>query len=106
MYEFEYEPAKQSLSIKIDNIHGIDMGDTVLGEVIDCATNSVIATDKTETAPRSKINIHHKLKTSDDTVTPMPNTYTTTLHVRRNTTIKRLCIHRQQFKSKGIFHRQ
>lgn len=81
MYEYEYEPAKQSLSLKIDKVSGLTFRDKILGQVIDCKTNKVVATDKTASLARIKVNIHHKLKNADGTVTDMPNTKVSTVYV-------------------------
>lgn len=79
--EFEYEPAKQSLSVKIENLGTILFKETVVGEVIDCETGEVVASDKTETAVRRKVNINYKIKASDGTLKEMPGVYQTTVYV-------------------------
>lgn len=81
MAENDYEPAKQSLSLKIDRVSGLTFRDKILGQVIDCKTNKVVATDKTASLARRKVNIHHKLKNADGTVTDMPNVSVSTVYV-------------------------
>lgn len=80
-YEFEYEPAKKSLSVKIDKLGTILFKDTVVGEVIDCETGEVVASNKTETEVKRRVNINHKIKAEDGTLKDMPGAYQTTVYV-------------------------
>lgn len=79
--EYNYEPAKVSLSLKTSGFSKIVYRDTILGEVVDMEDNTVVATDKTSDQAYCAVNIHHKLKRSDGTIEQMPNTIATTVYV-------------------------
>lgn len=79
--ESRYEQAKQSISIVIENVQGIGHFDTVLGEVIDCETNKVVANDKIGDTKKAELRINHKLKMSDGTIKPIPKAMPTSVYV-------------------------
>lgn len=87
-FDFEYDVARKSLSVTIENVSGIVYGDKVLGEVIDCRTNERVATNETEKSPQCTVRIHHKIKETDGSVYDMENTYTTTVYVPQGSVYK------------------
>lgn len=86
LYEYEFEPSKQSVSVKLSNMLEMTHQDKVLGKVIDCETNEVIATDKTARLTQHTVNIHHKIKASDGSVYEMPNTMVTKIPLKEGET--------------------
>lgn len=87
-FDFDYDSARQSVSVKLENVSGIVYKDTVLGEVTDCDTDSVTVTNETETVPQSCVKIHHKIKNAQGEVADMENTYTTTVYVPKGSVYK------------------
>lgn len=79
------ENAKKSLSLTFENVSGLTETDRASGQVIDCATESVVATERTERIPMSRVEIHHKIKDKNGIVSEMPNTFTTTLYIPKGT---------------------
>lgn len=75
------EKSQMSLSVTIDNLSGIENGDTVSGEVIDLDSGKVVATNKSDMAVMYKLNMIYKLKDKDGNISDMPNTRTSTIRV-------------------------
>lgn len=86
--EYNIDDARKSISVTINNVSGLVIGDKISGQVIDTDKNEVIATDKTDKIPMSKITIHHKIKTPLGRIADMPKTLPTTIYVPKGTTYK------------------
>lgn len=87
-FKWDYAPAQQSLSVTMENVSGIVFGDTVSGEITDCDTNKIVATDKNEKQGRCVVNINHKIKNADGSSEKVSNTNTTKIYLPKGTIYK------------------
>lgn len=82
--EFNPEAARESLSVKIENVSGLSYGDKIWGTVLDLESQTVAATFYPSERPMCTVTINHKIMSTNGSVTTMPNTYATTVYVPNN----------------------
>ncbi len=76
--EYNFDPARKSLSVVIEDVDGLCYGDKIFGTVTDADTQSVVASIKSN---MTKININHKIKDENGNVSAIPKTSQTTVYV-------------------------
>lgn len=79
------ESTKKSISLKFENVSGVVASDKITGQVIDCKTEKVVATERTERIPMSKIIIHHKIIDEHGNKKEMTNTLTSVVYISKGT---------------------
>lgn len=78
--EYNSDAARESLSLTLDDVTGLVIGDKLTGKLTDADNQTVLAEYLGKQAAFGRINIHHRLKDAKGNITDMPNTGTTTVY--------------------------
>lgn len=82
-YDYEYENSKMSLSLLLEDVHGIVYTDKISCFVTDLSTNTIVKTAPSKSDGICKVVINHIVKTPSGAF-PMPNTFPTTLYLKKD----------------------